>query len=374
MKRIISLVLIACVMLFSGCVYPNLEELEQLLFPYRIDYDAYTHISDLEQLRDYIVEQQSQDNLEISFVYTGESQPTVDDIMNFADACFVNIVQEGENYCLYHLTLTEFPGNRIVDAYYSGDNSALSEGEVLALQVATVILEDAKAQSENDFELEMAIYDILTQRITYCDDEIQYDVPENQPRHLNAVGALVDGQANCQGYADAFYTVASMAGFQVGRMGVDTPEDSHMVNTICLDGSWYVVDVTFADDETDMVDYRLLNAGKDMTVEFWWDESCERYPISETTSPDHYYYFRNQSAFNTQDEVINYFAEQWELNGYGVSCAMLRDGATADFDFEAFGDDLYNKLSETQDYFQYRTWYLPNEQDIFFTVEFSEGS
>ncbi len=373
MKKYLCVLLVLCMILFSGCVYPDLDELEQLLFPNRIDYDSYTQINDMIQLRDYIFEQQSQDNLKMSFVYTGEDPLTGDDIIRMADACFVNMVQEGENYCLYHLTLTEFPGNRIVDAYFNDDTSSLSDDEILALNTAVDIVEEARSQAENEWELEFAIYDALTERITYLDGDNSYDAPENQPRHLNAVGALVDGFANCQGYADAFYTVASIAGFQVGRMGVETPEDPHMVNTILLDSKWYVVDVTYGDDENEMVEYRLVNAGKDMIVEYWWDKIDERYPISLTTDPDEYYYKRNQSAFYTQAEVLDYFAKQWETNGYGIYCAMLYNGSVEDFDPEAANDELYDILMKYNQSFQYRLWYLPNERDVFFTVEFSEA-
>lgn len=374
MKRYMCILLVFCMILLSGCELTDIEELEKILFPNRIDYDAYVHINDLNQLRDYVSEQRAQDNLQMSFVYTGEDELTCDSIIQFVDVCYVELVVEGENYCLHHLTLTEYPGNRIVDAYFKDDTSQLSADEIQALNVAVKIVEEAKMQAETNLELEIALYDALIEHITYVRSEVEFDAPENQPRPLNAVGALVDGMANCQGYTDAFYTVASIAGFEVGRMGVETPEDPHMVNTVFLDGKWYVVDVTFGDDDQHMIEYRLLNAGKDMIVEYWWDESNEIYPISETTNPEYYYYQLHQAAFDTKEEVLNYFAEQWKANGYGVYCAVHFNGFSEDYDAETANDELYDILSQLNQALQYKMWFLPNERDVYYTVEFSEAS
>ena len=373
MKKYLCILLVFSFILLSGCSYIDLDELEQIVSTYFIDYDSYEQIQDKAELRNYIKQQQEQGILEISFVYNGEGDVVGDDILCAADACYVSIIREGENQCLYHITLTEFPGKRIADAYLRNDTSLLSADELLALDVATQIVEDAQSTATDNLDLERIIYDALIEHITYVETEIIFDLPEDQPRPLNAIGALLDGQANCQGYADAFYAVASIAGFEVGRMGVDTPEDPHMVNTICLDGNWYVVDVTFADDEHGIADYRLLNAGKDLIVEFWWDKEDEIYPIAELSHSDYFYYYRNQCVFDSQDALIKYFAEQWNTSGFGVYLAMLRNGDTEDFDFNAINDALYDKLSEYNEPLRYNFAYMPNEKDVFFAVTYSEN-
>ncbi len=87
-----------------------------------------------------------------------------------------------------------------------------------------------------------------------------------------AVGALLKGVADCDGYADAFYLVGSLAGLEVryqhGMASYYDLEDntivtsSHMWNLLKLDGSWRVVDVCWADGENG-IDYTWFNIGKD---------------------------------------------------------------------------------------------------------------
>ena len=60
----------------------------------------------------------------------------------------------------------------------------------------------------------------------------------------------MDGVANCQGYSDAFYLLASLAGFDVRIVG----SDDHAWNAIKLSDSWYAVDCTFNDLNSDYPD------------------------------------------------------------------------------------------------------------------------
>lgn len=72
----------------------------------------------------------------------------------------------------------------------------------------------------------------------------------HQPRFVTAIGALVDGKANCQGYTDAFYMLGRMLGLNVGRISGTANNEPHQWNTITYsDGKTYFVDVTW-DDQT----------------------------------------------------------------------------------------------------------------------------
>ena len=366
MKKSICLVLLAVMLLLPGCeiVSPLDEYLPVASEP---DYSAYPQIENTIALRDFVVEQQKKDILEFSLVYTG-AEPLPEDIFTkVTEACFVSYSQQGDGPWLYNVTLTEFPGQRIADAYFSQDHFNLSADEKMALDVAVEMVESAKAQAENDYELELLLYQALAEKITYYDDDVTYDKPEDQPWFLNAVGALTKGQANCQGYADAFYTVASIAGFQVGRMGVETPGDPHMVNTICLDDQWYVVDVTYGDTDSGPVDYRLLNAGMDMIGEYWWAPENEHHPIAEVTNPDYYYYLHHAIAFDTPKETAQYIAETWATTNQKTVYAMLRNES----DPKVLNDHLHDALVELNQACSYSIWYSGNGKDSFFIVVFA---
>ena len=63
---------------------------------------------------------------------------------------------------------------------------------------------------------------------------------------VSACGALVDGYANCQGFADAYWLLCTLAGltadYQTGHAGHGT----HLWNLIRLGESWYAADVSRA--------------------------------------------------------------------------------------------------------------------------------
>lgn len=372
MKKIISVLLILAVFLLS-CCFAFLDDISDS-YKNVIEYDGsddqpddseYEEISDLLELRDYVAEQIAKDHLEFSFIYSGEEELDPGVIAKMGGVCFVKYVQEGN---LIQVTMTEFPGSRIVDAYFADDTSHLTEDEQLALDKALELLEAARRIAKNDWELELAIHDILAQHITYSDADIYYEEPEDQPRHLSVIGALLDGEANCQGYTDAFYTLASIAGFEVGRLSVEAPSAPHMVNTICLDGQWYVVDVTYDDSGDEMVSYHLFNAGLDMIgEEYEWSEEVGIYPIVPG-SDENSYYIRNDVVFDDMDDLAEYVAEQWAYGGNNVIRVMLR----GEYRAEKLNDILPEVLEEWRKSYEYRIWYSDNGSDSFYTVKFAK--
>lgn len=100
----------------------------------------------------------------------------------------------------------------------------------------------------------------------------RYAYMTNQSKVDTAIGVLLNGTADCDGYADAFYLVGGLAGLEVQyQCGVSSNYDldenqiitgSHMWNLLKLDGSWRVVDVCWADEE-DGINYTWFNIGKD---------------------------------------------------------------------------------------------------------------
>ena len=105
-------------------------------------------IEDMMQLRDFVTEQIGQGNYEFSFTYQGSEPFDPGIIAQMSGTCFVLSIQQGS---VYHITLTKYPGERIVDAYISDDTSALSadERETLKKAVEMVMngeIKDSKTQ------------------------------------------------------------------------------------------------------------------------------------------------------------------------------------------------------------------------------------
>lgn len=322
-------------------------------------------IDNLVHLRDYMHENIEAGNLEFSFVYTGEEYLPAQLIAQMTSAAYIEFLLEDD---VYNITVTQYPGDRIVDAYLSGDTSRLDDTELEAMDMALDMVEQAKLQAADNWELELLIHDMLADHITYYDGNRDYTDPDDIPRNLTVVGALLDGKANCQGYTDAFYTLASMAGFEVYRMNVETPDDFHIVNTICLDGQWYVVDVTYDDQEdTGYTSHRLFNAGTDIIGEYTWPEEKEIHPI--VTQSDSYQYYNHEGiVYNTLDEMVDAVANQWAVKGENIIRARLRN----ETDGMKLNDVLYDALIDTGKAFSYTFWYITNGTDTFYTVVFED--
>lgn len=97
-----------------------------------------------------------------------------------------------------------------------------------------------------DYEMELYLHDWLTDRCKYVDDA-------ELLRHT-AYGALVQGEAVCDGYARAFQLLCRQMGIEAtvveGTAGQEEQEESgHMWNCVQPGGVWYHVDVTWDDTE-----------------------------------------------------------------------------------------------------------------------------
>ena len=360
----LAALLLALALLLSGCGVMDLLSLLQEGTGQKLDlFLDLEVIEDMMQLRDFVTEQIGQGKYEFSFQYKGSEpfDPAV--IAQMSGSCFVLSIQQG---AAYHISLTRYPGDRIVEAYASGDTSALSAEECQALEKAVEMVAQAKENSENDWELELQLHDALARCITYSDAPIDYEKPEDQPRHVSVIGALLDGEANCQGYSDAFYTLASIAGFQVGRLSVVTSTDPHMVNTICLDGRWYVVDLTYDDGSDEVISYHLFNAGLDLIgQEYTWAKEVEQHPIAPE-SDEHSYLIRKELVFTDMEELADYIAADWAKQGNTVIHAML----SGEPDSEKLGDFLPDALDQWGKSYSYSIWHKSNGTDSFYTVVF----
>lgn len=271
---------------------------------------------------------------------------------NATNAFWVGTAPYGNSrFCV---TLKLYPGERMLQAYQTGDESRLSADEKKALATARTILKDAQSSSKNNMELEIALHDAICERVTYdspvlsgTEEKIKWNDPQYETVHAfeTAVGALLNGKANCQGYSDAFYLLASMAGFTVSRQSGTSigseiePGGPHRFNTICLDGKWYIVDVTFDDPKRDsgpqVRSYCLLNAGKDIGSAFYkaWDAAIEPHPIEQTSGPMYYYNYRPgdgsaldyQKRFTSIDDLLDAAVRERQQRGR-TDFSLMLDG------------------------------------------------
>ncbi len=309
MKKILWLA-VAVIALYLWFGKGALEDVGGNVDSYDTDttYVAVTQVEDLLQLRDYLNTGFTNGKTQFKFRYTGEEEVTLGDIGRITCSMYVQgRIEDGT----YDVTLYHYPGERMYAAYVSSDESNLTEEEKLTLHQAIEMVNRARAESSNDFELEVRLHDMLTSAITYQAGDFDYKGAENTPRNHTAVGALRDGKANCQGYADAFYLLGSIAGFQVDQISLNAGGERHRANMIQLDGQWYILDVTFDDREKDEFRcYSHFNVGRDMLSDYTWEPEWESHPIANESST--YFYYRYQNAvYGDVDAMAAALASGW---------------------------------------------------------------
>lgn len=153
-----------------------------------------------------------------------------------------------------------YAGTNILRAVEAGDLSVLTSREQQALSAAKDMA--ASCARTTQAETARAIHDALCARIVYTDDE-------STNEDDCCIGALLDGRANCDGYADAMLLVGRLAGLNVRYQhgdslhgGMGSYFSTHMWNIVELDGSWRMIDVTWDDTENEAV-YIWFNIGED---------------------------------------------------------------------------------------------------------------
>ena len=167
-----------------------------------------------------------------------------------------------------------YPGARILHAARSGDDASLTAREKETMVQAASLAGACRAHTP--LETARNIHDRLAERITYT--------LEDAPGECDtALGALLNGRADCDGYADAFFLTASLAGLRVRcQHGSSYRQDAqdtrstitHMWNLLEIDGSWRLVDVTWDDTDSDNPCYTFFNIGYDRASRTHvWNES-----------------------------------------------------------------------------------------------------
>lgn len=155
-----------------------------------------------------------------------------------------------------------------VMAYLEGKTQSLSEENLALLNEAQKVHSSITNDSMNNYDKIKAFHDYLINYCTYKD---------TGDRSHSAVGALIDGQAVCEGYTEAFDLLCYLSGIECieidGTAQNNTMSGPHAWNKVKLDNIWYNVDVTWDDpiSSSPMLryDYFLVSDDK-MTQDHQW--------------------------------------------------------------------------------------------------------
>ena len=135
-------------------------------------------------------------------------------------SCDVSVVTEGgTSYCKFIYTLTQF---------------TTAAQEAALTPVVDSILESLSLAGKSDYQKVFSIF-------RYLCDHVRYGGSGNQ--RFTAYGALVNGQAYCQGYSMALYRLCLEAG--VDARFVSSSTMKHAWNIVGLGGLYYELDATW---------------------------------------------------------------------------------------------------------------------------------
>ena len=197
-----------------------------------------------------------------------------------------------------------YPGWRILKLWQEGRTDLLSVREKQTLEAAQALVSGAQG---SDLEKERYIYDTLCERITYQLDEKSEQSEEKDC----AIGALLNGAADCDGYADAMVLCCGLAGIPCRYMHgesrkpalPDSPDGNHMWNLVRIDGNWLMCDVTWGDQEE--TSYLYFNLGKqDASDSYaWCYETLFTNVIDTADFPRHRIADQQPATVRTQKDV-----------------------------------------------------------------------
>lgn len=260
-----------------------------------------------------------------------------------------------------------YPGMYILSAFLTHTQDSLTGDLLKAAQVAQQVIDEGQSRFTSDYETVRYLHDWLCEHVNY---KAMPDERPTMPRVCGALGALVDGEANCQGYSDAFRLLARLAGLQVRKQsGVDGNGELHDWNVVCLRGEWYIVDTTWDDvEDGDAWHYAYMNVGRDV-CNYTWDEARSVAPVSGTTDSDLWYYTRENACFDSLDALAQaaYAArsEQGQRVYYGAV-------TQSDLDWEHLSDavlDLTNRRGKAASWY---IWCANRAQNTYYWLEWTK--
>ena len=263
--------------------------------------------------------------------HTGE--PKEGDSLKFSCGgaeCQMEWLTDGTNF---YITFTYGVG------YFT---SAEQEAE-LDVAVAT-LKSDLNLDGKTDYEKVKAIYDYMTENITYDYDNLDDD---SYMLKYTAYAALIDKTSVCQGYATLFYRLALEYGIDARIIAGLSSGERHSWNIVKLDGEYYLLDATW---DAGRDEYSYFLKGTDNWEDHAPDAeyavppfvtmypiSADDYVVSEKISP-----FAGGDGTEANPYLIE-TKEQLDLVRYylDASFKMIADIEFTEADF-AEGGDYYN--------------------------------
>ncbi len=153
-------------------------------------------------------------------------------------------------------------------------------------------------KSMSEYDRELVLHDALVNNCTYNKNGGEYI--------HSAYGALVQKEAVCDGYSRAFAYLLRMAGIESTIAFGESRGESHAWNMAKINGSWYHVDVTWADpvSSTPSLYHAYFNVTEKQIKEDHTIDSSQGALPAATATAENYHIKNNNLIANFDAEVI----------------------------------------------------------------------
>ncbi|MBO2516991.1 MAG: hypothetical protein CW338_06925 [Clostridiales bacterium] len=227
-----------------------------------------------------------------------------------------------------------YPGYRVFRMYETGREAFLNAEERQLLDTAKRIVAQA-GRGISPLEMERYLHDYICQNVTYYSSDADgfsvYDT---------AIGALLYGRADCDGYSDAFCLLCSLADIPVRMVSGyadndgaavirEVRENAHAWNLVSLDGgkNWYMVDVTWDDGSSGRILYNYFNTGRKAASasRVWKDEAVNvNWALYDDVTIGYYSGRFEGRLFYSLDDAVSYMLRT--MNGSSAELDAKIDG------------------------------------------------
>ncbi len=309
---------------------------------------------------------------EIAFYYTGE----LDDVFASPDAlrymmrnCGLIQWDQARNTEKRRVRMDNIvyaPGFRIAQAWRMGMTDDLTDEEREVLAIAQGIVREAEENASSPFGVLVNLHDALLERVSYAGTTADGVSAED-----TAVGALKYGGAECDGYTDAFYLLAALAGHQAGYLrgsSAGGAEGGHIWNVVLWNGKWYHADLLWDDMDIagypEMTTYHNFMLGASMNDTHVWEPAYSPFDLAEHTDWECFYYTADNTgltcgAYYEELQHAADYALHHINNGYSQAHVMVKgnyDGA----------DEINRLISAAAPKTRWATWtYRCGEYTVF---------
>ncbi len=225
----------------------------------------------------------------------------------------------------------------VIEAYKN--NKPIPEDRVQAIRLyheVRDILDNNIKGPMTDYDKELRLHDYI---INHCEYSFGSEDNDNEYR---AYGALVDGKAVCNGYAEAFSLLLSCAGiensFVVGTADNGDSIENHAWNQVKIKGKWYNVDTTWDDPvgKVNMKIHAYFNVTDEvMATDHDWDKASYKKCDDQNWN----YYHHEKLFFNDENNMLSALS----IKARYISHGMI-EVAYSDFCFETENlSEIYNE-------------------------------